>query len=156
MPTNPVAVAFMTHGKWVALCPRPGCMNAESFGRCDDGTVGGLEGDRFTCRTEGWRPDGQRVMYGGCGYTCGVDWPANIRDLERALLSRPVPTTRNWTPGESLQDLVTENMRNGLAPVLAVEGMLEGAPSGTALEIVDGEVVAGRLHFTESPKELEA
>jgi hypothetical protein len=154
--TTVVAVAFMTHGRWVALCPRTGCMNAESFGRCDDGTIGGLSGDHFECRTEGWTSDGRRTVYGGCGLICGVEWPANIRDLERVLHARPIPVSRNWTPGEDLHNLVNENMAHGIMPEASYAAIVEGAPSGTSLELRNGEVVEGDLKFTEPPPALEA
>lgn len=134
------AVAYMAHSVWVAMCPRPGCMNAEMFGRCDDGTVGGLEASRFTCRVDGHRPDGSRVVYRGCGLRCGVEWPPDIADLERVLLARPAPSTRNWRPGESLEDLVAENFAHGLVPTAAVER--------GRFDVVDGQVAHGGLEFT--------
>lgn len=134
-----VAVAYMNHGRWVAACPRPGCMNAEMFGRCDDGTMGGLEAQRFTCRTHDHTSDGRRVTYGGCGLKCPVDWPANIADLERVLLARPVPTNRNWRPGETLEELVAQNFEHGIVPT----PVLEGRP----FRIVDDQVEAGALDF---------
>jgi hypothetical protein len=132
-----VAVAFMSWGKWVARCPRPGCLNAEQRGRCDDGTTGGLDRDRFTCR----------ASHGGCGLQCGVDWPANIADLERVLLARPVPATRNWSPGETLHALVAENIERGLVPSDA----LNGGPSRGLLEIGGDHLVAGELEFAPDP-----
>ena len=113
--TNIVAVAYMSQGKWVARCPRPGCHNGEVFGLCDDGTLGGLEGDRFTCRTRGF-VHGQLRAYGGCGLRCSVEWPANIADIEALVLARPIVTTRNWHPGETVHDLLRENVLHGLVP----------------------------------------
>jgi len=140
----------MSHGRWVALCPRPGCLNGEAFGVCDDGTIGGLTGDHFECRTEGVRPDGIRVAYGGgCGLTCEVQWPPNIRDLERVLLARPAPSARNWSPGETVEDLVRENLTHGLVPSDA----LNGGPSRDLLEFRDGELMAGALEFDPDPTE---
>jgi hypothetical protein len=124
---------FMSWGMWVAKCPRPQCMNAEKRGWCNDGTWGGLEADRFTCRPS----------HDGCGLVCGVDWPANISDIEALLLARPVKGTRNWAPGESLHDLLKENAGHGLVPI-------------HDLEIMDAEIRSfGPLEFV--PKaELEA
>lgn len=101
-----VAVAFMSWGVWVARCPRPGCLNAEKFGRCDDGTIGGLRADHFECRQ----------AYGGCGLRCGVVWPADIEELEAVLLARPLPQNRNWTPGEDIRDVLLENAEHGIEP----------------------------------------
>lgn len=128
-----LAVAYMSFGRWVALCPRPGCLNGEAFGRCDDGTVGGLEAARFTCRRE----------YGGCGLQCGVNWPPNIADLERVLLSRPAPSARNWHPGETVEDLVRENLTHGLVPT----DILNGGPSRDLFEFRNGDLIAGQLEF---------
>ena len=96
---------WMSWGKWVAKCPRPGCHNAEQIGRCDDGTVGGLTGTSFTCRRS----------HDGCGLQCGVDWPDNVDDIEFMTRSRPV-AARNWLPGESIEDLMKENVDNSLVP----------------------------------------
>lgn len=97
---------FMNHGRWVVRCPRPGCLNAEMFGSCDDGSRGGLEAGYFTCRKS----------HGGCGFRCDVQWPPNVEDLERLLLARPVRSTRNWTPEEDAADLLRENFTNGILP----------------------------------------
>jgi hypothetical protein len=96
---------FLSWGRWVARCPRPGCHNAEQFGRCDDGTVGGLTGRGFVCRT----------THGGCGLECDADWPANVDDIVLMTRARP-PAARNWSPGESVEDLMRENVENGLLP----------------------------------------
>ena len=84
---------FLSWGMWVAQCPR--CPNAEKRGRCDDDTVGGLEAERFTCE---------------------VEWPGNLEDIETLVMCRPVPATRNWRQGETLHDLLRENVLNGLVP----------------------------------------
>lgn len=122
------ATVIVSHGRWVARCPRPGCMNAEQFGTCDDGTAGGLTGSSFHCRVE----------YGGCGLTCAADWPHNVDDIERLLRLRPVPATRNWEPGETVEDLLCENVRHGCIPpeLLAGEGLLivDGRISAPAIE----------------------
>jgi hypothetical protein len=96
---------FLAWGQWVAKCPRPDCHNAERIGRCDDGSPGGLTGSSFTCRTS----------HGGCGLQCAVDWPDNVDDIEYVIRPRPV-TARNWSPGETVQDLLRENIEHGLIP----------------------------------------
>lgn len=136
------AVAFMYLGQWVARCPI-GCGNTEKRGTCDDGTTGGLDAGRFTCRES----------HGGCGLRCGVDWPADIGDLERTLLVRP-RVFRNWQPGETVLDLVKENAAHGLILDAALEGIASGG-SGIALEIVDGQIIHGQLTFSEAPREVE-
>jgi hypothetical protein len=105
--TDPAAaVVFMYAGQWVAQCPRPGCLNVEKMGRCDDGTIGGLAGARFECR----------LSHGGCGLTCAPEWPADVTELEAVLLARPVPMTRNWRPGEDIRELLAENAEQGIEP----------------------------------------
>lgn len=130
MPTDQRAVAWLYQGAWVANCPR-GCGNVEKRGRCDDGTTGGLDGQRFHCR----------LSHGGCGLTCGVDWPYRIAEIEALVMARPVPANRNWRPDEDLLDLLGENLEHGIVPTSA----LEGGPSRALLAIVDDEVQAGAL-----------
>jgi hypothetical protein len=106
LATDLVAVAYLNHGRWVAHCPRPGCTNAEGFGRIDGGPVGGLTAGCFECRAD----------FGGCGLICGVVWPPEIAYIEQLVMCRPAPVTRNWLPGETLHDLLRENLLHGLAP----------------------------------------
>jgi hypothetical protein len=129
--------AFMSAGRWVARCPR--CTSAEMRGRCDDGTTGGLDADRFVCRES----------HGGCGFTCGVDWPSTITQIEALLIPRP-PVHRNWQPGETLQDLLAENAEHGIVPT----GALEGGPTRQLLAIVGDDVVVGSLESAPQPLEL--
>lgn len=96
-----VAVVFMDWGRWLAKCPRPGCTGAEQYGP-------GLDGARFWCRP------GPKL--GGCNFMCEAVWPAEIALIEKLLLPRPVPATRNWKPGESVHDLLAENILNGILP----------------------------------------
>lgn len=124
------AVAYLSHGRWVAHCPRPGCPNAEGAGRCDDGSAGGLGAEGFRCRVE----------RGGCGLRCPAVWPPEVAEIERLVLCRPIPATRNWVPGESLSDLLRENMTHGLVPNdeleirgSAIVGGALSAPSFSAL-----------------------
>jgi len=125
-----VAVAWLHGGMWIAECPRPFCGNAEMFGQCRDGTVGGLSGASFRCRIE----------YGGCGLVCRAEWPPNMADIEALVMPRPVPATRNWLPGESLHDLLAENLEHGLIPT----DVLTGGPTRKLLEIIGDEVTVGR------------
>jgi hypothetical protein len=118
----------MSWGKWVARCPRPGCHNAEQFGRCDDGTVGGLTGTGFTCRES----------HGGCGLRCAVEWPAAVEGIEFMLRPRPV-SARNWFPGEDVNDLLRENVENGLIPK-------------NEMNVIDGRVEILREIETPEPR----
>lgn len=100
MGTELVALAIVVHDRWLARCPRLGCANSESIGRCDDGSDGGLTGDRFTCR----------ATHGGCGLVCEVVWPVHVDQITAVLKARPVPLNRNWWPPQSLAELVAENL----------------------------------------------
>jgi len=120
---------------WVARCPRLFCTNAEGFGPQQDGVAGGLTGQAFHCRE----------VYGGCGLTCAADWPPNVAQIERLLSVRPVPSTRNWLPGEPVVNLLCENIERGLADlgepialpdgstVYRLEGMLPELTTGGGL-----------------------
>lgn len=148
MPTDLRAVVFMNQGLWVARCPRPLCTNAERFGRCADGSVGGLTGSSFWCRDV----DG----LGGCGLRCPADWPSNIEKIEQMVLCRPVPASRNWEPGETLHDLLAENIGNGIVPLSPAE--LEAARTGELLpgggkifEMIGDEVTVGGLGSSALP-----
>lgn len=133
MATDNGAVAYLNHGRWVAHCPRPGCSNAEQFGNVGmrDGSPGGLRGDSFECRGG---------VYGGCGYRCGVIWPAEIAAIERLVRDRPV-VNRNWLPGEDLHDLIAENMSHGYVP-------------NDDLTLTGSDVQVGRIGVSWSAGEL--
>lgn len=153
MGTDVAAVAFMNAGRWVARCPL--CGNVEQAGRCDDGQPGGLEASRFTCTTgdPAAGPVGLTLPRRGCGLRCAVEWPADIANLERVLLARPVPANRNWTPGETLLELIAENAAHGILPVSA----LDGPPRDRwLLQLVDGQPIAGALEFAAAPLQIGA
>jgi hypothetical protein len=95
------AVAYVSHGWWVADCPRPYCASAEHFGN-RDGYVGGLTAKGFRCAD--------------CRLQCGVEWPPNVDDIGYLLGQRPVSATRNWRPGETVHDLLQENALHGITP----------------------------------------
>ncbi|HEY5986438.1 MAG TPA: hypothetical protein VIV12_08690 [Streptosporangiaceae bacterium] len=131
-----IATVYVNGGLWVAMCPRPGCHNAEMFGRCTDGSVGGLSGGSFRCRAE----------KGGCGLVCDASWPPNVDDIERLLKLRPVPATRNWLPTETLEDLLVENATHGCLP--------PELEAGGSLSIVGGRM--SQVQLDGARLELEA
>jgi len=89
----------MSHGLWVADCPREGCRGAEHYGSHPvTGYVGGLSRSVFRCEN--------------CKLSTEAQWPSDADDIEMLLSARPVPETRNWLPGESVRDLLTENLAN--------------------------------------------
>lgn len=119
---------FLSWGRWVARCPRPDCHNAEQFGPCGDGTPGGLSGTSFWCRPG----------YGGCGLRAAVGWPADLEGIEFMTRSRPV-AARNWLPGETVHDLLRENLEHGLMP-------------RNELDIIDGKVTVLREIQVPEPR----
>jgi hypothetical protein len=85
--------ARVNHGRWIVDCPYcPGAEMARADGFfCCDCRNTDAEGDTLT-----------------------VQFPAEREEIERLLLVRPVMADRNWRPGESLENLVTENEGLGL------------------------------------------
>jgi hypothetical protein len=95
------AIVYVSWGLWVADCPRPDCLGAEHFGHAPHtGYVGGLTRAGFCCA--------------GCGLVCPCEWPANEDDIVRLLSQRPFPNTRNWKPGELVENLLAENIEHQL------------------------------------------
>lgn len=101
---TPQARAHVNQGRWIALCPRTDCTNAE-----------GLDPRQgvFVCSV--------------CKLMTGVDWPNNPDGIWEVLQRRPVPSTRNWYPadhefairagiehGQSIADLIAENHEHGV------------------------------------------
>lgn len=93
---GPPARARVNHNRLIADCPD--CGGAEFVWR--DGPLVML---CLACLNAGighvWRP---------------VALPADIDAIEAALLARPLPDTRHWSPDESAADLLRENAENGV------------------------------------------
>jgi hypothetical protein len=51
-----------------------------------------------------------------CGTWADIAWPRNIDDIDYLLSMRPNPMTRNWSPNETVADLLTENVVHGIDP----------------------------------------
>lgn len=119
-----LAYAEANWGAWIARCPRPYCTNAMGLDR----------GQRaFACLG----PD-------SCGFEADVIWPADPQAIEAILEMRPVSRTRNWLPGESLEDLLQENAEHGCVP--PDWGAVESGEALVICDIADGRVVGGLLH----------
>ena len=91
----PAIVAHVNHNRWIVSCPD--CHSAEYLwpdtplflcSNCLNGSVKGR-----------WRK---------------VKVPKEREAIERALRARPGPANRNWGPGESVADLVKENLAHHL------------------------------------------
>jgi hypothetical protein len=83
------AVAFVNWGRWVADCPDPDCSNAEEL------TAAAAV-----------------MVCGFCSRSWPIVWPVDVALIDAALSVRPVPSTRNWVPGETVTDLLDENERH--------------------------------------------
>lgn len=108
-------------GRWVAECSTSWCTNA-------------------------WMPQlyepGWRC--GVCGLDTEIVWPPDPIAIEALLLMRVDPKTRNWEPGETLADLLAENIENGMVPDdLAA---LTSADQVDVMTVIDGRVVGGLVY----------
>ncbi len=112
-----VSYARCNWSRWVGDCPSPFCLAALQLRRYQPW---------FTCME--------------CGETGEIVWPARAEDVERLLSMRPDPNTRNWEPGETLNDLLLENMQHGVLSHAAV-----AAPPGPLLSIVDDAIIVDVL-----------
>lgn len=113
-----VTYARCNWSRWVGDCPSPFCLSALQLQRHQPW---------FTCLE--------------CGETGEIVWPSHVEDVERILLMRPDPFTRNWEPGESLQDLYQENLDHGILPV-PIE--LVGSHQGLVFEVADDRILIDR------------
>ena len=81
--------AVVNQGRWVASCVTAHCYNAHLV----------TPGDRFVC--------------GNCGADHGlVVFPDDTTLIDVALSARRVPQTRNWSPGETVADLIAETLEH--------------------------------------------
>jgi hypothetical protein len=90
-------------GRWIWLCP---C----GFGSEHDPPRGG--GVAFVALPLGWCPRCRNVDVGGRWRW--LRFPVEREAIEVALGLRPDPSTRNWWPGETVDELVRENAENGV------------------------------------------
>ena len=100
-------VARVNHGRWIADCPY----------------CGGAELADATEPDFGWlrrgNPGGNKENIGD-GLVMPIDFPAQIRGIEKALSARP-ELNRNWEPHETVGDLHKENRDHGLPNEAAIE-----------------------------------
>lgn len=88
------AAAFVQDSSWVVGCPD-----------CSEHIVAQV-GEPLFC------PNCCNVQNAGAPRP--VIFPPNRGAIEAALLRRPVPATRNWLPGEPVEQLRAENAAHGL------------------------------------------
>lgn len=78
---------------------------------------------------------------GDCGVPiCELIWPADPEGIEALLSVRPLEKTRNWHPGETLNDLLAENILHDIFP----RQLDRDGPSVVLLEAA-GERITGGL-----------
>lgn len=63
-----------------------------------------------------YRPRTPQFQCSFCGAVTEAIWPSEemMAGVERVLMMRPDPSTRNWFPGETLIDLMRENGEHGI------------------------------------------
>lgn len=112
--TGDVRVAARANwGRWVADCPR--------------------------CPSALWvNPGARDAVCRDCRLPYEVVWPSDnmIIGVERLLTARPDVVTRNWEPGESLHDLLQQNIAHGLTM---------GIGLGDAFAIEDDKITVDTL-----------
>ena len=91
-------VARANGGRWIADCPQAGC---------DGAMYVSFDDPRFFCC------ECRNAGFGGVPVK--VVLPKDRAAIETVLLERPVPATRNWTPGETIGQLEAENVGNGVS-----------------------------------------
>lgn len=111
--------AYANWGRWVAECSGEYCRNAWQV-------IPGQES--WTCNS--------------CGMVNEVEWPADPGAIEYLLMMRRDPATRNWKPGEPLEQLLIENVQHDQAPA-----WLLGSSESIAdvMTVVGGRVVSGAV-----------
>lgn len=84
-------------GRWVVLCPT-----------CGGGQLASRAHQRFFCT------DCLNSKIGGLWAM--VAWPSTetTQRIQDILMRRPNPMNRNWFPRETIDELVSENNRNGI------------------------------------------
>ena len=106
--------AYLNHGRWVAECV---CGGAERLW-----PGGQIQTDPETGAQYGLTNDG-RMICGNkefCGIETEVAFPTDdeCAAIVQLLAVRPVPSTRNWLPGEPVADLAAENVEHGVTAAL--------------------------------------
>jgi hypothetical protein len=125
-------MARVNWSRWVADCPSPHCASALQLYR---------DQPWFTCLD--------------CGEVSEIEWPDMIEEIERILLMRPNPFTRNWEPGETLNDLYEQNLEHGVLPA-PLDSILTH-PGGMVFAVTENRIIVDRaaLPSDGSRREIE-
>lgn len=81
-----------------------------------------------------------------CGLEAEVLWPVNTAAIERLLMMRPLEQTRNWLPGETLTDLLEENVLHGV-------GLTQ---PGDEIQIVGDRIITDTLPASRALRQIGA
>lgn len=107
--------AHANWGRWVVFCSGRFCFNAMQVYPGQDITV---------CSV--------------CETALGpLIWPADPEAIEAILMLRPDVRTRNWHPGEALEDLLAENVAHGID--------LPNSPTGVLVRSTNGRLIGGSV-----------
>lgn len=98
--TAPVP-AIVNKGNWLVICPK-----------CGGAEYAWEEGFFFCCSCKN--------SYLGHKYR-RLKFPKNRAEIEAILVKRPL-ANRNWTPKETVEDLVAENIKHAAELLTAAEG----------------------------------
>jgi hypothetical protein len=123
LPRRGSTMARVNWSRWVADCPNQDCSSALQ-----------LERDQIWFECGG---------PGGCGQVSEIEWPDMIEEIERILLMRPNPFTRNWEPNETLQDLYIENLEHGILPA-SPELLIASAGQRPLFVVSDNRILTDR------------
>lgn len=123
LPGDPeLAYARYNWGRWIVDCASPYCAGALAL-----------------------EPGTPAMQCWDCGHvTEPIAWPDSPESIETLLAMRPSPRTRSWEPGETLHDLLRENVEYGL--VQPPPPRVDGAPSAHVLIRTLENPRDGRLH----------
>jgi hypothetical protein len=94
---SPSVEVFVNQGRWMTACPGPNCGSAQVASETDH---------RFYCAT----CENDFIAH----LTLPVIWPVERESIENLLLPRPV-LNQNWRPGETIEDLINENINYGVS-----------------------------------------
>lgn len=121
-------------GTWLVDCAHPLCTSALTLGPDMPDRTGRIRRGLAWGQTE--------MQCWDCDTVTGpIVWPADPDGVEMLLRRRPDVTTRNWEPGETLEDLLAENVAHGLIPrELDVDG-----PDVGVMATINGRIVGGLL-----------
>lgn len=160
-------------GRWVADCPSPFCHNALEM---QDGTGwtyeytwdDGLPDDaRHGPDAEPGeprrvpKPRAEIFQCTTCGTEAPLIWPADPEAIALITGYRPDVITRNWEPGELIEDLMVENAEHRCTPP-EWEELAAASPNGQLplLGTDEGRVTGGllfaALEASRTPVEIEA